>query len=288
MEKFLNPDRRRFFHIKIVSVIFVLHLFPIGLYGEPTNLQKPETYTENTDVTGWVMSEKLDGIRGFWDGTGLYTRKGIRLNPPAWFIRNFPSFELDGELWSRRGAYEFIQSVVLDQQPGEQWREITYHIFEVPNQKGDFFQRLKKAQEWFASHPNAQVAIIDQIPVKTMSDLDQFVQKVESNGGEGVIVKDPNRAYHTGRSPYVLKIKKAGDMEGEVIAVNPGKGKYEGAMGSLTLCLENGVQFKLGTGFTDQVRRNPPAIGSQITFKYYGFTQNGIPKFASFLRVRAD
>jgi DNA ligase-1 len=111
---------------------------------------------------------------------------------------------------------------------------------------------------------------------------------VESRGGEGVIVKNPNMPYQTGRSAHVLKVKKARDMEGVVIGINKGKGKYQNAMGSLTLKLENGVIFKLGTGFTDLVRNNPPVVGTTVTFKYHGFSKNGVPKFASFLRVRAD
>jgi len=103
-----------------------------------------------------------------------------------------------------------------------------------------------------------------------------------------VIVKDPEMPYHTGRSAHVLKVKKFWDMEGVVIGLNKGKGKYKTMMGSLTLKLENGIVFKLGTGFTDRHRKNPPSIGTIVTFKYYGFTKNGIPKFASFLRVRQD
>ncbi|MEA2060498.1 MAG: DNA ligase [Thermodesulfobacteriota bacterium] len=255
--------------------------------GSPA-LQKALVYTGKEDVQGWVMSEKLDGIRGYWTGTRLLTRRGLPLNPPPWFLENFPPFELDGELWSSRGAYEFIQSVVLDAVPGEEWKKITYNIFEVPHQKGAFFSRLQKAKQWFAAHPNPGVRVIAQKQISHRLDLDRFFKEVASKGGEGVIVKDPALPYHTGRSAHVLKVKKARDMEGTVIAINPGKGKYTGAMGSLTLELANGLRFKLGTGFTDAMRRNPPASGTVVTFKYYGFTRNGIPRFASFLRVRRD
>jgi DNA ligase-1 len=77
-------------------------------------------------------------------------------------------------------------------------------------------------------------------------------------------------------------------MEGTVIAHNPGKGKFEGMLGSLTLQLENGIEFKLGTGFSLAQRKTPPPIGSSVTFKYHGFTRNGVPRFASFMRVRRD
>jgi DNA ligase-1 len=94
--------------------------------------------------------------------------------------------------------------------------------------------------------------------------------------------------YHTGRSAHVLKVKKFADMEGVVIGLNKGKGKYKTMMGSLTLELKNGIVFKLGTGFTDEIRKKPPLLGTIVTFKYHGFTKTGKPKFASFLRMRPD
>ncbi|WP_051085672.1 DNA ligase [Desulfobacter curvatus] len=256
--------------------------------AEALHLQKARSYTGKEDIKGWVMSEKLDGIRGYWDGSRLLSRKGLPLCPPPWFLKNFPVFELDGELWSKQGDFEFIQSVVLDVEPGPGWEKISYHIFEVPNQPGTFLQRLDRAKEWFKTHPAPHVRVIPQILIQDRSDLDRFFIEVESRGGEGVIVKNPNIPYQTGRSAHLLKVKKARDMEGLVIGINKGKGKYHNAMGSLTLKLENGVVFKLGTGFTDKVRNNPPAVGTTVTFKYHGFSKSGVPKFAFFLRVRAD
>lgn len=234
------------------------------------------------------MSEKLDGVRGYWNGSRLMTRKGTLLNPPPWFIKNFPPFELDGELWSKRGDFEFIQSTVLDKIPGEFWEKITFNIFEVPHQEGNFFERLNMAEEWFKKRENRYVRIIPQIMIKDKPALNSFLDEIELKGGEGVIVKDPEMPYHTGRSPHVLKVKKFGDMEGVVIGVNKGKGKYKNMMGSLTLKLENGIIFKLGTGFTDSIRKKPPPTGTIVTFKHYGFTKTGVPKFASFLRERKD
>lgn len=274
--------------INLLSVIglFLSFVFCSVLFAKEFALQKAKIYTHKEDISGWVMSEKLDGIRGYWDGHQFFTRKGLPLNPPPWFIKNFPPFELDGELWSKRGDFEFIQSIVLDEKPGEGWEKIRYNVFEVPNEKGDFFLRLNKAKEWFEIHKNIYVRFIPQTLIRDTSDLDQFLNEIESMGGEGVIIKDPKMPYHTGRSAHVLKVKKFQDMEGVVIGLNKGKGKYGEMMGSLTLRLENGIVFKLGTGFTDQLRKTPPPLGTSVTFKYNGFTKNGIPKFASFLRVR--
>lgn len=281
----VNHQRVTFF---ILLGFFFSMIFCPFLVAGPVALQKAKTYTHAEDIIGWMMSEKLDGIRGYWNGHQLLTRRGVPLNPPSWFIKNFPPFELDGELWSKRGDFEFVQSTVLDKMPGAGWEKISYNIFEVPNEPGDFLSRINKAKQWFERYTNRYIRIIPQTMIQDTSDLDQFLNKIESMGGEGVIVKDPKMPYFTGRSGHLLKVKKFADMEGVVIGVKKGKGKYKGMMGSLVLKLENGVVFNLGTGFTDQIRKNPPPMGTSVTFKYNGFTKTGIPKYSSFLRVRQE
>ena len=255
---------------------------------DPPPLQHADTYTGKASVTGWLMSEKLDGIRAVWTGKRLLTRKGNTIHAPAWFVAALPPFALDGELWRRRNDYNFVQNTVLDGEPSAAWREISYNIFEVPGAPGDFPARLDKAAVWFREHPAPFVHIIEQIVCRGPDHLARFLERIEARGGEGVIVKDPRPAYHAGRTPYMLKVKSFADMEGTVVAHNPGKGKFEGMLGSLRLRLDSGVVFNLGTGFSDAERRHPPPVGAVVTFKYQGFTPNGIPRFASFLRMRKD
>ena len=269
--------------------VFALSLLAaFSAVAEPPSLQKASPYTGEQAVAGWMMSEKLDGIRGYWNGSALLTRKGKTIHAPAWFIAGFPPFALDGELWRKRNDFTFVQNTVLDSVPSENWRQITYNIFEVPEAKGPFTVRLDKARHWFANHPAPHVRIIDQMVCKGPDHLTAFLEKVESLGGEGVIVKNPDLEFHSGRTPYVLKVKNFDDMEGEVIAHRPGQGKFNGMMGSLTLRIGSGAVFNLGTGFTIDQRKHPPPIGAIVTFKYQGFTKNGIPRFASYLRVRKD
>ena len=206
-------------------------------------LQHAEIYTDQ-NITGWVMSEKLDGIRGYWDGEALYTKKGKKLSPPKGFTSGFPPFALDGELWTKRGDFETIQSRVM-QHSGD-WESIGYYIFEAPDTKGDFSARMNRAAQWFASHPNPNIRIITQHVCKSPQHLNEFLDEVIAKGGEGVMVKDPTSGYVPGRSAAILKVKKAHDMEGTVVAVHLNKiGK---AMKSLTLKLPNGVLFTSATG----------------------------------------
>ena len=244
-------------------------------------LQHAKTY-KNQNISGWVMSEKLDGIRGYWDGSFLYTKGGKKLAPPSEFTRDFPPFALDGELWTKRQDFENIQSQVLA--VGSSWEEVSYHIFEVPNATGDFIQRLEKARQWFKAHQNHKVKIVTQYPCPNKKSLSNYLNRVIAKGGEGVIVKNANLFYTIGRTDSMLKVKKASDMEGRVVTINFHLDQQR--LKSLTVRLENGIMFKLGNGFTKQQRLKPSVIGSKITFKYYGFTKYGKPKFASFIRVR--
>ena len=269
--------------MKIIMIIMLL--VTSAVYG--ISLQKPKIY-RNQDISGWVMSEKLDGIRGYWNGKRLVTKKGYAIHAPDYFMRHFPPFALDGELWIRRGAFEEVQSIVLDDHPGNSWKKVTYNIFEVPGAEGNLTQRLHKVKKWFYEHPNRFVKIIPQKRCPDRKALKQYLEEIVQNGGEGVIVKDPSLRYFSGRSGKILKVKKFFDTEAEIIAVNPGKGKYTGMMGSVTVKMKNGTVFNIGTGFSDALRKKRLRIGDVVTFKYYGLTKKNKPRFPSFLRVRAS
>jgi DNA ligase-1 len=205
---------------------------------------------------------------------------------PKWFIKNFPDFELDGELWTKRDDFENIQNIVMDQKPSNYWENVTYNIFEVPNTKGDFFKRLDKAKFWFKTHPNKYVKIIKQIKIEDENHLNFYLEDIIKKKGEGLIIKDPTKDYHTGRTPHVLKIKNFQDMEGIVVGININE--KTDLLKSLVIKLDNNITFNLGNGFTKEQRIKGFKIGTIVTFKYYGFTKYGKPKFASFIHERKD
>lgn len=262
--------------------IILFFLF-INLYG--IELQKTKTYEkEKHNIDSWLMSEKLDGIRAYWNGKELHSKNGNKIYAPDWFIKEFPNFELDGELWTKRNDFENVQNIVLDTNPSEAWKEITYNIFEVPNAKGNFKKRLKKIDNYLKNNPNKNIKIIPQIVCKNEKHLESYLEELVNKKAEGIIIKNPNIDYFTGRSSDVLKVKKFEDDEGLVIDLNYKDKKFK----SLVVKQKNGIVFNLGGGFSNKERLNPPKIGDIVTFKYYGFTKYGKPKFASFLRVRKE
>jgi DNA ligase 1 len=114
------------------------------------------------------------------------------------------------------------------------------------------------------------------------------LNRIVKNGGEGLMLHLADAPYVTGRSDVLLKLKPLDDTEAKVVEHLAGKGKYTGMMGALRVQMPSGRQFVIGTGFTDAQRKNPPPIGANVTYTYRGFTKTGLPRFASFLRVRAD
>ena len=269
-----------------LAAAFILLMYSFTAQSAAPELILLTPYKAEMDITGWLMSEKLDGVRADWDGRQLYSRQGNRLAAPEWFTSSFPPFELDGELWTQRGRFGQTLSIVSRDSPHAGWRDITYNIFEVPNAPGGLMKRLQKLQRYLAKKPVTHLRFIPQLICKSKYHLNQQLKLIEHKGGEGLVLRNPDSLYETGRSSNALKVKSFDDMEGKVIGYRPGKGKYNGNTGALWIEIDEGVRFYIGSGLTDIERTNPPPIGSIVTFKHQGFTVNGIPRFASFMRIR--
>ena len=262
----------------------LLLLFIPNAFAQPLNVMLLEQYHDQP-VQGWVMSEKLDGVRGYWDGKQLLSRQGYPLSAPDYFVKGFPPFAIDGELFSERGKFEEISATVRAHQKG--WHALKLHVFDVPNAEGHLLQRLETLKTYLRHHPTPYIEIIEQIPVKDKAHLNQFFNQIQQLGGEGVVVRNPNTTYITGRSAQILKLKTVQDEECRVIAHHKGKGKYADKLGAIT-CENQRGQFRIGSGFKDKDRENPPPINSLITYKYRGLTATGKPRFATYWRMRSD
>jgi DNA ligase-1 len=271
---------------KAIKISLMLMLFTQTALADKPALFLLKKYQPDLNVTDWVMSEKLDGVRGFWDGRQLLSRGGKILTPPKWFIQQYPPFAIDGELWTKRADFETASSITNSKNAAKRWREITHQIFEVPNQAGGLLNRLKVLRHYLSKNPSQFIKIIPQIRVKSKVHLNDFLNEVIHQKGEGVVVRNPETPYQTGRLSSALKVKKYIDDECVIVEILGGKGKYTNQMGSVKCQLKNGKIARIGSGFSDNERQNPPTIGVQITFKYYGLTKKGKYKYPVFLRVK--
>ena len=278
------------------SVLFCICLTLVTLLASTSAAaDKPalllaEKYRQDQDIdlADYFVSEKLDGVRAFWDGERLTSRGGNTFAAPAWFTADFPPLALDGELWVGRGRFEETVSIVSRHAPHDGWRRVRYMVFDAPETPGTFDKRLQTMRAVVASSPSAFLVVIPQTRVADHEALLEKLETVVGAGGEGLMLHRGDSRYRSGRSTDLLKLKKFDDAEGIVIAHNPGRGRLEGLMGSVTVRTERGVIVKVGSGFSDAERRNPPPIGATITFKHQGFTASGKPRFPVFWRIRSD
>lgn len=255
--------------------------------ADPTPLLLANVLGPQVDPAAYLVSEKFDGVRALWDGKTLRFRSGQTIAAPPWFLAKLPAQALDGELWLGRGRFEELSGFVRRLQPEDtEWRQIRYMIFELPDAPGPFTARAQRIQELVAATGWPQLVAIPQLRVKDRQALKSKLDEVVRAGGEGLMLHLAEAPYLTGRSDVLLKLKPLSDTEATVVGHIPGKGKYQGMLGALRVEMPDGKQFVIGTGFTDAVRKSPPAVGTVITYTYRGLTKNGLPRFASYLRVR--
>ncbi|CAH1534862.1 ATP-dependent DNA ligase [Vibrio jasicida] len=248
-----------------------------------------ESYQDGIDVSQYWYSEKLDGIRAYWTGQHLVTRNGNRIYAPEWFTKVLPDYPLDGELWAGRGNFHLVQQTVLDKTPVEgAWRRIDFMVFDMPYSAGDYQKRYYNIQDLVFTIDAPHIKYVEHRAIQDEKHLFTQLDRISQSDGEGVMLRKVSSRYQAGRGSDLLKLKRYEDAEALVLGYKPGTGRLLGMMGALLVRLADGTEFYIGSGFTDDVRKAPPRIGSTITFRYNGFTHNGKPRFARFLRERAS
>ncbi|TPX70804.1 hypothetical protein SpCBS45565_g01500 [Spizellomyces sp. 'palustris'] len=231
------------------------------------------SHNSGPDPTGWWLSEKLDGVRALWDPQQktFVSRLGNPFTAPDWFTKDLPTdMSLDGELFCGRGQFAQTISVVKTIN-SKQWSRVLFHVFDTPSlHQKPFEERIDAVKTYFNSTSNV------------------LEKTVEAQGGEGLMMRKPGSLYEGKRSATLLKVKTFFDAEAKVLGYEPGKGKHKGSTGALKCIMESGKLFKIGTGLSDQERRNPPPIGAIVTYRFQELTPDGVPRFPSYIGVRVD
>ena len=275
--------------VGVVAVLLVAAAATLALAAVPPapTLLLAERYLGDIDVTRYWVSEKFDGVRAFWDGRNLRFRSGNPVPAPKWFLDALPMQSLDGELWLGRGRFDQLSSTVRRQSPDDaEWRRVRYMIFELPNASGSFTDRVEQIKAVTAAANLPWLQAVPQFRLPDAPALQKKLRDIVRSGGEGLMLHRDDAAYETGRSSALLKVTPWLDAEARVVAHLPGKGKYAGLTGALRMELPDGRRFSLGSGLTDILRRNPPPVGASVTYRYRELTQNGMPRFPRYLRVR--
>ena len=255
----------------------------------PPALMLAEAYRPGMALADYWVSEKYDGVRGYWDGTRLWTRGGEPVMAPAWFTARLPKQPLDGELWAGRGQFALAVSTVRSQTPNDTaWHSMRFMVFDLPGHGGEFTARLAALRKLLPITDAPWVVAVPQERATTPAELQALLDKTVKMGGEGLMLHRGGSLYRAERTSDLLKVKLHEDAEARVVGHVPGKGRHGGRLGALLVETPEGQRFKLGTGLTDAEREDPPALGSWVTYRFNGTNPGGLPRFARFVRVRLD
>ncbi len=257
--------------------------------GDAPTLMLANVYRPGMPLRDHWLSEKYDGLRGFWDGQRLLTRGGEVIAAPVWFTAGWPAEPMDGELWIGRGRFEETLSTVRRQTPEDDaWRRLRFMVFDLPAHPGRFTERIAAYHTLVRQLNQPWVLAVTQERVSSHAELMTRLDRLVKAGGEGLMLRRGDSFYRAERSDDLLKVKTHEDAEARVLQHLPGQGRHMGRMGALLVETQGGVRFRLGTGFTDAQRERPPAVGDWVTFRFRGVNQSGVPRFASFVRLRPD
>lgn len=274
---------------RLVLATLLSAAFSVAHATEAPALLLATVMPAQVDVARYLVSEKLDGVRAYWDGERLWFRSGHPVPAPQAFLRHLPHVPLDGELWLGRGRFEALSGAVRREVPDEaEWAQIRYMVFELPGHAGDFAARAAAIERLVAEQAWPSLQAVRQFRVRDRAELQATLRDVVAGGGEGLMLHRADAPYVTGRSDVLLKLKPLDDAEAVVIGHVPGQGRHRGRLGALTLRRPDGIVFRVGIGFSDAQREAPPPLGAVVTYTYRGLTRRGVPRFPSFLRVRVE
>ncbi|XP_055892732.1 uncharacterized protein LOC106077233 [Biomphalaria glabrata] len=238
---------------------------------------------------GWWISEKLDGVRAFWNGRCFYSRLGNAFYAPAWFTKDLPKdMHLDGELFGGRGEFQSTVSIVKTAE-SPKWKDIKYHVFDSPHMGKEVFEkRMHLIKEYFEDVQPEHAVFVEQTKCKSKEHLEEKMTRILNLGGEGLMIRQPKSVYEACRSKTLLKIKKFYDAEAIVIGHEAGKGSNQHRCGALRCKMACGKEFSVGSGLTNKDRDHPPKIGTIITYKFQELSKGGSPRFPTFLGICID
>ena len=254
-----------------------------------TKLMLAHNYTDQ-DVIGWHMSEKLDGVRAYWDGNKFYSRTGKQITPPQAFLREMPSgIKLDGELCVGRGEFSKTISIVrktkdIEKYTSDWMDNITYYVFDtLENLSWPFERRLGFLYENIGNKFKG-VEIVGQSKIRKVDDVDKELRRILNLGGEGLMLREYGSMYEGKRTKTLLKVKEFHDMEVKIVGYKSGVGKYKGKLGSYECVTKGGKRFNCGSGLSDEDRERKLCVGRFITVKYFELSKDGVPRFPVFMR----
>jgi len=231
------------------------------------NMMHGYDYDPNNEINveGWFMSEKLDGMRAYWDGKQFWSKNGVLINLPESF-KALPSYPLDGELW---GGYEetnvnYLLKLICGKKKKVKidWTAIKFCVFDAPDIDATYDKRHDFLRTNFTEYCNSNISLIPIQKCDGKNHLEKYLEEIINKGGEGIMIHHPDLLYRPGRTHNLLKVKK--HFESVVTFLNVKSDSY------YFLCeQENGAEAFVTC--TPAEYSSPPTFGTKLTVRHQGF-----------------
>lgn len=248
-------------------------------------------WPETKDPTGFWLSEKLDGVRAWWNGERMYARSGRAWNPPQWFLDRLPKdMHLDGELWAKRDAFD-ATSGICRRSDSDGWRTINFMAFDVTNLPLLYEERLQELKKRLIDGEKTPdevqdgrlgglICVLPAVRCDSKTHFDRLMQQIVDKGGEGLMLREARSAYEVGRSRTLYKHKFWYDAEGLVVGHEWGQGEHKGRMGAARVRMESGHIISVGSGFSHAQRDSfQPPVGTVVRYRFQELSHDGFPRF---------
>ncbi|GMI42112.1 hypothetical protein TrCOL_g1778 [Triparma columacea] len=255
------------------------------------------SYKGTQDVAGWVVSEKLDGMRAILVNGTAYSRAGNVIRaPPQFFSGVPPAAILDGELWLGRGKFQDTVSITKSHgAPMSEWSKVKFVCFDAPAIPGGINERLDYAREATTNAPHCEVVETETLPVTgVQEEIDRRMALMKAAGAEGLMLRHPTNSFKPKRTHDLLKVKHVSSADAIVVGYEGGKGRNSGCIGALVVELlsDRSKTFKVGGGMNDKEREieryENEYKGRTVEVKYNELTKGGIPRFPIYMRTKPD
>ena len=246
---------------------------------------QPSPYHDGVVITDYAAYEAVEGVPVYWDGDGrLLGEAETEYMPPAWFITGFPDTPLEGILTSKTPDVEQIRRIARSAEVEAGWRKLYFLAVDLPELNEPALTRQRELKRLIEA---AKLPQLRTVRWQRFSDKDAFslaLNELYSSGGKGFVMRHVESSYKVSADELLLVLPY--DI-GEAVVVDhrPGKGNFAGMLGGVEVTTAIFGKFRIGSGFSDAERRNPPPIGARIGFRYRGLTDTGKPKSPVYLSV---
>lgn len=169
-----------------------------------SNMQHGRDYSSQ-EVYGWLMSEKLNGCRAYWDGECMWSRGGKEIIIPHAMRAMLPiNHHLDGEMYCPLDFNNAKRAVQYSRFADS----VTFYAFDVPSHDGVFADRYHLLRQLLKPHTH-HVRMVAQYFCGHIDEAVEWMKIIQGCGGEGVMLHDPEDLYAPGRTFGLLKLKEA-------------------------------------------------------------------------------